>query len=195
MSVLKVLRIFKNKKSVVKESISKQLHSIQKELDQKPRIFLLSSEYTSNPTFKTETIYKGQSLEDLLKTILSLCTGQKSYTVDSNLVVSKAASRRTVSALYRLAKEYIEDVSLEDVYKALKILLVSKEIGSFICGDIKKRVYFKVDNVMREAIVFYSSEDVDEYNYKHELKEYYIGYGYGNTKKDLVMHKTTIQWE
>lgn len=191
MKISRIFKYFKRDKTT-QPMISDQLKVIQSEIDEEPRIFLLPVQPLIENVCIVDNI-KYSNLEELILGILILCDKKVVYTKDSDFKSTSPTGRRSVGALYRLAKEYKEDVTLEQVYETLRRLISSKKIGSFICADIRKRVYFVTKEAWKLRSTF-GSDDIDEYNFKYGFEPGYVGYGTCNGVNELTMHKTTIRW-
>lgn len=75
------------------------------------------------------------------------------------LITGVARNRRSIQELFLLVRDDF-DITIVDLYKVLFELLKEKEISSFICRDIRKRVYFLEHYGNRG----FTSEDIDEFN-------------------------------
>lgn len=95
---------------------------------------------------------------------------------------------RTISDLFLLAKYYGFDKSLYDFYIFLYgEIHDDKRLGSFICKDIDKRVYFVTGESSQGN--YFTSDLEDEFGVDlvpliGDLKTYIDGYGGGNSIKN-----------
>lgn len=102
------------------------------------------------------------------------------------LITTGGSKRRTIQELFLLIKDDF-NITILDLYRVLFKLLKEKEISSFICKDIHKRVYFLDHDGYRG----FRSEDIDEFQMSYTelmgetLPQSNISYGYDNGKENL----------
>lgn len=93
------------------------------------------------------TIPKPQSIEDFLVNLLGT-EGKSGYTLTCNTIENEKKMgtwhRRTITDIYRLCLTYVSpDLRLVEVIEKLCGLVASGYYASYICGDIKKRVWWQ----------------------------------------------------
>lgn len=115
----------------------------------------------SNPFVKTEDTLEEFIANFLTKHNIIYHTTYKS----SDRLQTTNGKRRSIGDIYMICKTYFPDCTLRDVFKFMYITLptVCPSIGSIVCGQINKRVWWIYGSVR-----FSHSDMKDEYGYTQQ---------------------------
>jgi hypothetical protein len=75
------------------------------------------------------------------------------------------ARRRSIGDIYRIVLRYYPDATLSEVYNNLIALVAENIVHTFICLNIRKRVYMKKsEGVSKFNVAGVAGEPIDEFN-------------------------------
>lgn len=108
----------------------------------------------------------------------------------------KSGFRRTLGDIYRLCLTYVDkNIRLEEAIVALFSLIKTGHVGSYICEEIDKRVWYS--GTLVGASTAFQCGEVDEYglDYSDYIKTFQVEtraiYGYGTNNCKI---KNYVQW-
>lgn len=145
-----------------------------------------------------EGFKESDSLEENILLILEAVYTREFFTFEYGaevIATRRHSGYRTFKELHRLLTFYLKkSIPVKELYIALYNLISRKEIVSWICGQIEKRIY-SVSNYRGRGLGF-ASEDIDEFevSFKEDLGldveqcRNPITYGVDYDKKNLTSY-------
>jgi hypothetical protein len=91
---------------------------------------------------RIEALKKIENIVDRVNEILQISRSYPTYFAGTNRFQCRSGARRSTIDVWRIYKNYFDEVDLFTIMRALFILVNDKDLNTFRCPNIRKRVFW-----------------------------------------------------